>query len=229
MQKIGIIAAEVKEMEAVKEKMQNIKEIQVYNSIFYEGNISNKNCVLARAGEGKVNAARTTQILIDRFEVDTIINVGSAGALNPELNYEDIVISTACVQHDFDITAFGREKGYIPNIEDKYIYADKMLIEKAENAINQINAKVVKGIIVTGDVFVTGKERKEELHKEFNAECTEMEGAAVAQVCYLCNIPFIIIRSISDTTDCNDAIDFNEYLEIVSKKCAEYLEIMLKD
>ena len=229
MQKIGIIAAEVKEMEAVREKMQNTKEIKIYNNIFVQGRISGKECVLARSGEGKVNAARTTQILIDRFEVDTIINVGSAGALNPELDYEDIVISTACVQHDFDITAFGREKGYIPNIEDKYIYADKLLIEKAENAINQIKTKVVKGIIVTGDEFITGKERKEELHKEFNAECTEMEGAAVAQVCYLCNIPFIIIRSISDTTDCNDAIDFNEYLEGVSKKCAEYLEIMLKD
>ena len=146
MQKIGIIAAEVKEMEAVREKMQNIKEIKIYNNIFIQGTISGRECVLARSGEGKVNAARTTQILIDRFEVDTIINVGSAGALNPELDYEDIVISTACVQHDFDITAFGREKGYIPNIEDKYIYADKMLIEKAENAINQINTKVVKGI-----------------------------------------------------------------------------------
>lgn len=228
MQKIGIIAAEIQEMEAVKEKMQNIKETKFYNSIFYEGTISNKNCVLVRAGEGKVNAARTTQILIDKFEVDAVINVGSAGGLNPELDYEDIVVSTACIQHDFDITAFGREKGYIPSIEDKYIYADKILLEKATKAIEQANNKVIKGIIATGDEFVAGKEKRKLLYEQFGAECVEMEGAAVAQVCHLDNIPFIIIRSISDTVNGNDKIDFESYLEIVSKRCAEYLEKMLE-
>ena len=227
MQKIGIIAAEVQEMEAVKEKMQNIKETKLYNSIFYEGTISNKNCVLARAGEGKVNAARTTQILIDKFEVEAVINVGSAGGLNPELDYEDIVVSTACVQHDFDITAFGREKGYIPNIEDKYMHADKTLLEKATKAIEETKNKVIKGIIATGDVFVAEKEKRKELYEQFNAECVEMEGAAVAQVCHLDNIPFIIIRSISDKANGNEKIDFEKYLEVVSKRCAEYLEKML--
>ena len=228
MNKFGIIAAEVQEMEAVKEKMQNIQEIKIYNNIFYEGIISNKKCVLARAGEGKVNAARTTQILIDKFDVEAVINVGSAGGLNPELDYEDIVVSTACVQHDFDITAFGREKGYIPNIENKYIYADKMLLEKATKAIEQTNNKVIKGIIATGDEFVAGKERRKEIYEQFNAECVEMEGAAVAQVCHLDNIPFIIIRSISDKANGNEKIDFERYLEIVSKRCAEYLEKMLE-
>lgn len=227
MQKIGIIAAEIKEMEAVRNIMKDIKEIEVYNSIIYEGIISNKKCVLARAGEGKVNAARTTQILIDKFGADAVINVGSAGGLNPELDYEDIVISTACVQHDFDVTAFGREKGYIPNIESKYIYADKILVEKAEQAISQVNGKVIKGIIATGDEFLSNKEKRKSLYEEFNAECGEMEGAAVAQVCYLCNIPFIVIRSISDKANGNEKIDFEKYLEIVSKKCAEYLEKML--
>lgn len=229
MQKIGIIAAEVQEMEAVKTKMQNIAEIKFYNSTFYEGIISNKNCVLVRCGEGKVNAARTTQMLIDKFGVDAVINVGSAGGLNPELDYEDIVVSTACIQHDFDITAFGREKGYIPNIEDKYMYADKTLLEKATKAIEETNNKVIKGIIATGDVFVAGKERRKEIYDEFKAECVEMEGAAVAQVCHLDNIPFIIIRSISDTVNGNDKIDFESYLEVVSKRCAEYLEKMLAD
>ena len=228
MNKFGIIAAEVQEMEAVKEKMQNIQEIKIYNNIFYEGTISNKNCVLARAGEGKVNAARTTQILIDKFEVDAVINVGSAGGLNPELDFEDIVVSTACVQHDFDITAFEREKGYIPNIEDKFIYADKTLLEKATKAIEASNNKVIKGIIATGDEFVDNKEKRKELYEQFNAECVEMEGAAVAQVCHLDNIPFIIIRSISDKANGNEKIDFERYLEIVSKRCAEYLEKMLE-
>lgn len=227
MQKIGIIAAEIKEMEAVKEKMQNIREVKIYNSTFYEATISNKECVLVRCGEGKVNAARTAQMLIDKFDVEAVINVGSAGGLNPELDYEDIVVSTACVQHDFDITAFGREKGYIPNIEDKFIYADKYLLEKATKAIEQTNNKVIKGIIATGDEFVANKDKRKILYSEFNAECVEMEGAAVAQVCHLDNIPFIIIRSISDTVNGNDKIDFESYLEVVSKRCAEYLEKML--
>lgn len=228
MQKIGIIAAEVQEMEAVKNKMKNIKETIIYTNSFYEGKISNKKCVLIRCGEGKVNAARTTQMLIDRFSVDAVINVGSAGGLNPELDYEDIVVSTACVQHDFDITAFGREKGYIPNIENKFIYADENLLEKATKAIEQTNNKVIKGIIATGDEFVANKEKRKVLYEQFNAECVEMEGAAVAQVCHLDNIPFIIIRSISDKANGNEKIDFESYLEIVSKRCAEYLEKMLE-
>lgn len=227
MNKIGIIAAEIKEMEAVKNVMKNILEEKLYNNIFYKGLISNKECVLARAGEGKVNAARTTQILIDKFNVDAVINVGSAGALNPELDYEDIVISTACVQHDFDITAFGREKGYIPNIENKYIYADKNLIEIAQKAINETDVTVKKGIIATGDEFVANKDKRKILYKQFGAECVEMEGGAVAQVCYLDNIPFIVIRSISDKANGNEKIDFENYLEIVSKRCAKYLEKML--
>lgn len=228
MQKIGIIAAEVQEMEAVKNIMKDVKEVKIYNNVFYEGLIANKNCVLGRAGEGKVNASRTTQMIIDQFDVDAVINVGSAGGLNPELDYEDIVVSTACVQHDFDITAFGREKGYIPNIEDKYIYADSKLLENATKAIEQTNNKVIKGIIATGDEFVTDKEKRKTLYKEFNAECVEMEGAAVAQVCHLDNIPFIVIRSISDKANGNESIDFEHYLEIVSKRCAEYLEKMLE-
>jgi len=228
IEKIGIIAAEIKEMEAVKNIMKDVKEIKIYNSVFYEGIISDKNCVLARAGEGKVNASRTTQILIDKFDVNVVINVGSAGGLNPELDYEDIVVSTACVQHDFDITAFGREKGYIPNIEDKFIYADKHLLEKATKAIEKTNNKVIKGIIATGDEFVADKEKRKVLYNDFNAECVEMEGAAVAQVCYLCNIPFIVIRSISDKANGNEKIDFDNYLEKVSKRCAEYLEKMLE-
>ena len=92
MKKIGIIAAEIQEMEAVKDKMKDIKEIQIYTNTFYEGKISNKECVLVRCGEGKVNAARTTQMLIDKFLIDAVINVGSAGGLNPELDYEDIVV-----------------------------------------------------------------------------------------------------------------------------------------
>ena len=228
MKKIGIIAAEIQEMEAVKTKMNDIKETKIYTNSFYEGKMSNKECVLVRCGEGKVNAARTTQILIDKFDVDAVINVGSAGGLNPELDYEDIVVSTACIQHDFDITAFGREKGYIPNIEDKFIYADKNLLEKATKAIEQTNNKVIKGIIATGDEFVAGKERRKEIYEQFNAQCVEMEGAAVAQVCHLDNIPFIIIRSISDKANGNDKIDFESYLEVVSKRCAEYLEKMLE-
>ena len=228
MKKIGIVVAMKVEKVAIEEKMTNKKNEIYYYLPFIVGKIGNTECILVQSGVGKVNAARTTQILIDKFEVDAVINVGSAGGLNPELDFEDIVVSTACVQHDFDITAFEREKGYIPNIEDKFIYADKTLLEKATKAIEASNNKVIKGIIATGDEFVDNKEKRKELYEQFNAECVEMEGAAVAQVCHLDNIPFIIIRSISDKANGNEKIDFERYLEIVSKRCAEYLEKMLE-
>jgi len=219
---IGIIVAELEELAAIKDIMSNIEEIHIYNLNIYKGIISNKVYLLVRAGVGKVNAARTTQILIDKFDIDYIINLGSAGGLNNELNIGDIVIGEKLVQHDFDVTAFGREKGFIPET-GKYFESYYTLLKKLES-IHLDDVKVVKGTIATGDTFCTSKELKNSIHKEFNADCIEMEGAAVAQVCHLNNIPFIVLRSISDIPNGNNHIDFNEYLKLASINCAKILE-----
>ena len=227
---IGIIAAESKEMNEIKKLMKNIEEKDLLNLQFFTGKIEEAECVLVECGEGKVNAARTTQVMIDNFKIDKLVNVGSAGAINEDLNVKDVVIADKLVQYDFDISGLGYEKGEICNI-GKYIYCDKTLVEECKKAIENIeneSYKVVIGTIATADSFCDKPEIAKMVRKEFNAECVEMEGAAVAQVCYLDKIPFLVIRGISDTPNGNNKIDFRKYLEIASKQSAKILQNLIK-
>ena len=226
MKKIGIIAAMQEEMNAIKEIMKNITEKQIYELTFIEGKINEKACVLVQCGVGKVNSSRVTQILIDNYDIDYIINVGSAGTANDELNIGDIVIGKKLVQHDFDITAFGHKKGYISNVGESII-SDKELIQKFQKVIEKIENKDYKikiGTIASGDIFCTENWMKEKINKKFNADAIEMEGAAIAQVCYLDKIPFIIVRSISDSPNGNNNVTFEKYLEFASKRCRNIIE-----
>lgn len=230
MNKIGIIVAMEEELEEILNIMNNIEEKEIYGLTFKTGQIEKNKVVVVKCGVGKVNAARVTQILIDTFNIKSIINVGSAGALNPFLNIGDIVIAEKLVQHDFDITAFDHDKGYITGVGD-YIYSNIELIEKFKNAANNLKEKDYKiktGIIATGDIFCTDIEMKNKIYSKFDADCVEMEGAAIAQVCYLDKIPFIVIRSISDSPNGNNEIDFDKFVELASKRCANILKEFLK-
>ena len=222
MKEYGIIAAMQEEMQEIKNIMQEIKEEKIYELTFFKGKINDKNIVLVEAGIGKVNAARVTQILIDKFDAQAIINVGSAGSANDELDIGDIVIGKKIVQHDFDITAFGHPKGYISNV-GQYVESDAQLINKMEQTINKLDQnefKIKIGTIASGDIFCTELQMKNKIRTKFNADAIEMEGAAIAQVCKLDNIPFIIIRSISDKPNGNNEITFDKFLEKASKRCA---------
>lgn len=226
MKKVGIIAAMQEEMEAIKQIMCDIEEIKIYDLTFFIGKINQKECVLVESGVGKVNSSRTTQILIDKFEIEYVINVGSAATANDELEIGDIVIGQNLVQHDFDITAFGHKKGYISNVGES-VKSDKELVEKFESVINNMGNKDYKikiGTIASGDIFCTEIAMKKKINSKFNADAIEMEGAAIAQVCYLDKIPFIIVRSISDNPNGNNNITFEEYLELASKRCSEILK-----
>lgn len=227
---IGIIAAVSEEMEAIKLKMSNIKEINIFNLKFFEGKIGNQKTILVKCGVGKVNAARTTQIMIDKFGIEYIINIGSAGSINDEIKYGDIIIGKYVLQHDFDITAFGHEKGYISNIGVK-LESNKKLIKRCEYVIKNmknLEYRCIVGTIATGDIFCTSKKMKDKIRTKFDADCVEMEGAAIAQVAYLSDIPFIIIRSISDTPNEENQIDFNKYLKMAANRCALFIEKLLQ-
>ena len=226
MQNYGIIAAMQEEMQEIQKLMKNISNKEIYGLNFIEGKISDKTIILVEAGVGKVNAARTTQILIDKFDIDAVINIGSAGAANDKLNIGDIVIGKKLVQHDFDITAFGHPKGYISNA-GQYFSSDRKLIEKMENAIKDLENKdfnILVGTIASGDIFCTDSNMKEKIKSKFEADAIEMEGAAIAQVCKLDNIPFIVIRGISDSPNGNNNITFEQYLEKASQRCAQIIE-----
>lgn len=230
MKKCGIIAAMQEEMQEIKNIMTEIEEQNIYELTFTKGKISNSEVVLVEAGIGKVNAARVTQILINNFEIEAVINVGSAGAANDELDIGDIVIGKKLVQHDFDITAFGHPKGFISNIGE-YVESNIDLIEKMEQTIYKIQEnefKIKIGTIASGDVFCTEPKMKEKIRMKFQADAIEMEGAAIAQVCKLDNIPFIVIRSISDTPNGKNNITFDQYLKKASKRCANIILEYLK-
>lgn len=229
--KIGIIAAMNEEMTEIKLKMHDINEKNINNLKFFEGKINDKECVLVECGIGKVNAARTTQIMIDNFELEYVVNIGTAGGLNEKLGVTDVVIGEKLVQHDFDITAFGREKGFITGV-GKFIESDKELVKKCKDVMNRLDYEnkfqVLTGTIASGDLFCTDKNLANSIRNEFDADCVEMEGAAIAQICYLDEIPFIVVRSISDSPNGKNHMDFDEYLQVASKRGAEFLEELLK-
>lgn len=229
MKKFGIIAAMQEEMQEIEKIMTEKENQKIYELNFIKGKINNIDVVLVAAGVGKVNAARTTQILIDNFQVDAIINVGSAGSSNDELEIGDIVIGNKIVQHDFDITAFGHPKGYISNV-GQYMESDSTLIEKMEQTISKLKEnefKIKIGTIATGDIFCTELKMKEKIRTKFNSDAIEMEGAAIAQVCKLDNIPFLVIRSISDKPNGDNHITFDQFLEKASKRCAKIIKEFL--
>lgn len=222
MAKIGIIIAMDEEREAVQNLLKEKEIKQIYNLKFIIGKIENKECVIVKSGVGKVNAARATQVLIDNFDLECIINVGAAGAINYLLNIGDVVIAKHVVQHDFDITAFGHSKGYISGIGDR-IECDLGLTNAFENMIKsneEKNYNVKMGIVASGDIFCTSIEMKNKINAKFNADVVDMECASIAQVAYLDNIPFISIRCISDIPNKNNASDFDANLELASKRCA---------
>ena len=230
MKKIGIIVAMEEELEKIRNIAEVLKEKKIFDLCFLEATISGKDVVLTKSGVGKVNAARVTQIMIDNFNLELVINVGSAGALNPMLNIGDVVIANGLVQHDFDITAFGHSKGYITGIGN-IIYSDSKIIKKMQQSIKNIEDKTYKvetGIIASGDIFCTDVAMKDKIYAKFNADCVEMEGAAIAQVCLLDEIPFLIIRSISDTPNGKNAMVFDEFVHLASQRCANILKSFLQ-
>lgn len=228
--KIGIIVAEQEEFEAILNIAKVEERKEIYELNFVKCKIKDKICVLVKSGVGKVNAARATQILIDNFKPDYIVNVGVAGGLNPMLSIGDIVIGETLVQHDFDITAFGHAKGYIPGVGEK-IYADDYLVKKIEEAIGNQEEKVYKyekGVIASGDIFCTAIPMRDKIYAKFNAECVEMEGAAIGQVCSLCNVPFVVIRSISDTPNGENEVIYEKFIKLASERCANILKDFVK-
>lgn len=229
MKKIGIIFAMKEELEETKSKLTLVKEHKIYELTIFECDFQNNKCFLVESGVGKVNAARTTQILISNMQVDILLNVGVAGSVSKDVNKCDIVIAKNLVQHDYDLTSFGREKGVVPNV-GKYIECDKKLLEIAKSI--KIDSSVFFGTVASGDIFVSEETMARKINQKFNALCVEMEGAAIAQVSYLCNVPFLVIRAISDSPyEENNHITFDEFLkissDIVSKFVLEFIASIL--
>lgn len=227
--KIGLIGAMNEEIELLAGHMDGVTETIKAGITFREGTFLGKRVVVCRSGVGKVNAAVTTQILIDRFGVETLLFTGVAGALDPQLNIGDIVVSTECMQHDMDVTALGFPRGVIP-YEDKSVFAaDAGLLKLAsESADRLFHGRVKQGRVLSGDQFIASRELVGELHRELGGTCTEMEGAAVAQACSMNGIPFVIIRSMSDKADGSAHVNFAEFTVQASENSYRIIEDIVK-
>ena len=228
MSKIGVIFAMKEELDEVLKQVDIKKEFNVFGLDFYSVVFKDTECILVECGVGKVNAARTTQIMIDVMKVDYIINVGVAGGVSNSLNVCDIVIGEKLVQHDFDITAFDHAKGYIPNV-GVYLNSDEYLLriaEKEKESFNETNFH--KGVIASGDIFCTSEKMSKKINEKFNALCVDMEGASIAQVAYLSGVPFLVVRSVSDIPNNNNKITYEEFLEESSKMVAKFLLSMIE-
>lgn len=229
MKKIGIVVAMDEEFEAVEKKMKDIEVKQIYNLRFTIGKIEKKECILVKSGVGKVNSARTTQVMSDNFKLEYIVNVGAAGSINDDLEIGDVVIGKEVVQHDFDITAFGHSKGYITGVGDS-VKCNEELVKEINNMLEsepERNYKTKFGIVATGDIFCEDVAMKNKIRAKFDADVVDMECGAIAQVAYLNDIPFIVIRSVSDTPDGKNAYTFDQNLKLASKRCANLLEDFL--
>lgn len=228
MKKIGIIFAMEEEINAFKEHIHIDKEENIFDLHLYEGTFNNNQCIFTVSGVGKVNSARTCQILIDHYNTDIVINVGVAGGINNSLKVGDIIIGNKLVQHDFDITAFNHKLGYIPNI-GIYINSNNHLVNLSKKILKNNNYTFYIGTIASGDIFCTDKKQSNKIANEFEALCVEMEGASIAQVCHLCHIPFLVIRCISDVPNNNNVITYEEFLDISSKKIALVLKKIIEE
>lgn len=225
---IGIIGAMEEEVAILKDKIKNLEEIKIAHVIFYKGNLEGKDIILTQSGIGKVNVAISTTLLINQFEPDLIINTGSAGALDKSLNVGDVVVSDMVAYHDADARAFGYQLGQIPQMPAQFV-ADKALINKAIEAIEQqqINAKT--GLIVSGDSFIGTSEQRMAIKTNFpQAMAAEMEATAIAQTCHQFNMPFIITRAISDLADGDAGITFEAFLEKAAISSSEIVERLIK-
>ena len=220
MKKIGIIFSMRDELDELLKLVNITKEYTIYDITFYECFINDNRCILVESGIGKVNASRVTQLLIDRIKPDFIINAGVAGSTSKNVYLKDIVVGTKMVCHDFDITEFNHELGYIPGI-GVYINNSNDLA----NICRSFKENDVHfGVIASGDKFITDKEESEKISMTFDALCVEMEGSSVSQVCFLCAVPCLVIRGISDSIyKGNNKESYESLLSEVSKKVCEFL------
>jgi adenosylhomocysteine nucleosidase len=229
MKRIGIIGAMESEVACLKKEMTNVIITKKTGLEFYEGFLTGKPVVVVRSGIGKVNAGVCTQILTDLYDIKCIINTGIAGSLSNDINIGDIVISTDTVQHDVDVTMFDYPPGQIPSMDVLAFKADSDLVQIALTSSGRVNRHIqaFKGRIVSGDQFISDQRKKERLVEVFGSLCTEMEGAAIGQVAYLNQIPYVVIRAISDKADGSATVDSETFSKTAIENSINLLKEML--
>ena len=228
MSKIAIMGAMPEEIEPIISKLDNLNVVEYAANKYYEGTYNGKDVVVAYSKIGKVFATLTATILIEKFACDTLLFSGVAGAISDELKVGDLIIADGLCQHDLDITAFGHPFGYVPEGE-VCIPTDVALRHVAHTVAKAKGLTLKEGVIATGDQFVANEERKNWIGSTFEADALEMEGASVAVVCSSLNVPFFILRAISDAADMDASFSFDAFLESSAKISADFILSMVDE
>lgn len=214
--KVAIISAMESEISSIKENIKNISIEKYRNTQFYIGTYNDNTIIMNTCFEGKVNSAMNTQMLIDKYDVDVVINIGVAGGIDNKVKVGDIVIATQTLQHDYNIEALGYKRGLVLGIDKIYV-----------PCFNDVDiSNVHKGIIASGDLFISDKETKNKINKKYNALAVDMESASIAHVCFVNEIKCICVRAISDS---DDKMEFRTFLDMAVKKLTKVtLELLEK-
>ena len=228
---IGIIGAMDVEVTSLKESAEITKSTKIAEMDFCEGKLGEKNVVIVKCGMGKVNAGICAHTLINDFGCTKIINTGVAGSLDNKIDIGDIVVSTDAVQHDFNVEAIGFQKGEIPYMGLYAFTADEKLRADAVKAVHESapDVHVFEGRVCSGDQFISTKEQKDKIISDFGGMCCEMEGAAIAQTCYLNHTPYVVIRAISDKPDETEFVDYKVFEAESAARCANIVRYMVEN
>ena len=225
----GIIGAMDEEVQSLKEHLTDKEVRTIAGMDFCSGKLEGKEVVVVKCNIGKVNAGICAQLLINDFAVDRIINTGVAGSLDAKINIGDVVISTDAVQHDYDLTPLGAKPGEFTDFGVAAFPADPAMRKMAAEAVSAVAPEIhsFEGRVCSGDQFIASKEQKAKIVSTFYGLCCEMEGGAIAQVCYLNKTPFVIIRAISDKADDSEEVSYEKFKESAAAHCAAITEYMI--
>ncbi|KGQ70421.1 5'-methylthioadenosine/S-adenosylhomocysteine nucleosidase [Chelonobacter oris] len=227
--KIGIVGAMAQEVEILCNKMTGLTSRKVGSCTIYQGNLAGTETALVQSGIGKTAAAMATTALILLAKPDCVINTGSAGGISAALNIGDVIISDETAYHDADVTVFGYAKGQLPACPPTFP-SNQALIELAEKALQTQGKSAVKGLVCSGDVFCNGEQQIAKIKADFpQAVAVEMEAAAIAQVCFAFDLPFVVVRAVSDVADKESHISFDEFLPLAAQQSSEMVLAMLTE
>jgi len=226
---IGIIGAMTVEVERLQSLMTEKKVDNISGMSFYSGKINGKEVVVTGCGIGKVFAAICAQTMILRYNIDCLINTGVAGSLSDELDIFDTVVSSGVVQHDMDTSPIGDPVGLISGINKIEIEADARLIALADKAAEKLNIKYMNGVVASGDQFIATDAQRKRIFEHFSPLCCEMEGAAIGHVAYVNNVPFVVIRAISDGASKDSSMDFPTFCARAAENSASITLELIKD
>ena len=226
---IGIIAAMDSEISAIKNEMTDKTTETVSGIEFVKGKLCGKDAVVAKCGIGKVFAAICAQTMILKYSPRLVINTGVGGTLSDKLNIGDIAVAANVVQHDMDTSPLGDPVGLVSGINIVHFPADARAAELISAAADSLGINNARGTIASGDQFIASREKKNYIKDNFGAVACEMEGAAIGHVCYVNDIPFAVIRAISDSADDSSHMDYGEFLKIAAERSFRVVTRFVKE